>query len=205
MAFEIKCRGSCRSSRGRSGHHLVCRSGGEPPGPWRERACGDPRRVHPRPGGVAAQRRLRVGRTSALHPRARGVDCGTGISGRRCSVHPRARVVFVDGPVTLHDAGASPDPAPLLYCLLAYRSRCCPRSFRCSVAVVLPRRICRHRCSRCCCPGCLSLRSRSPSNAPCRRPRRCRGPPCSISCGPLFGSVAAFGGDPCVCRGFRCR
>ena len=48
MAFEIRCRGSCRSSRGRSGHHLVCRSGGEPPGPWRERACGDPRRVHPR-------------------------------------------------------------------------------------------------------------------------------------------------------------
>ena len=72
MAFEIKCRGSCRSSRARSGHHLVCRSGDEPPGPWRERAGGDPRRFHPRPGGVAAQRRLRVGRTSALHPRARG-------------------------------------------------------------------------------------------------------------------------------------
>ncbi len=77
MAFEIKCRGSCRSSRGRSGHHLVCRSGGEPPGPWRERACGDPRRVHPRPGGVAAQRRLRVGRTSALHPRVCGEAEGT--------------------------------------------------------------------------------------------------------------------------------
>ena len=90
MAFEIKCRGSCRSSRGRSGHHLVCRSGASHrdggANVLRRSATGSPPRAQ---GGHGAGERK--GGQQGFIPARAGRSRASSAAGGRRWVYPRAR------------------------------------------------------------------------------------------------------------------
>ncbi len=60
---------------------IWCADRGEPPGPWRERACGDPRRVHPRARRAGPRMLAICAPVAGSPPRAQGGLCPPAVVG----------------------------------------------------------------------------------------------------------------------------